>query len=89
MNKPHTTSKLVVRNLSPSMTVQGLTNFFAGHGAVRSVSLATDVMTGSCRGLGFVCIDELQAGAALNALDGSMLCGRIISVTMERKTVRN
>ncbi len=88
MNKPHCTTKLVVRNLSPHMTADQLSRLFSEHGAVRSVSLATDIMTGSCRGFGFVSLDEPQAGAALNALDGSSLGGRIISVAIEHKTVR-
>jgi hypothetical protein len=52
------------------------------------VRLATDIMTGSCRGVGFVSLDEASNGAALAALDGSSLGGRTISVTIERKPVR-
>jgi RNA recognition motif-containing protein len=88
MNKPHSTTKMVVRNLAPQMTVEQLSHLFAAHGAVRAVSLATDVMTGRCRGFGFVSLDELRTGAALDALDGSRLGGRVISVTLERKPVR-
>lgn len=79
---------MVVRNLSPHMTAEHLSRLFSEHGAVRSVSLATDIMTGCCRGFGFVSLDELQTGAALDALDGSSLGGRIISVAIEQKTVR-
>ncbi len=55
---------------------------------MRSVSLATDVMTGRCRGFGFVNLDELAFGAALDALDGSCLGGRVLRVTFEQKTLR-
>lgn len=88
MDKPHSVTKMVVRNLPPHMTVQGLSALFSAHGAVRSVSLATDVMTGWCRGLGFVSLDEPRTGAALDALDGSHLGDHVISVALERKTVR-
>jgi len=88
MTKSHPTTKLVVRNLSPQMTAQGLRAHFASHGSVRSVRLATDIMTGTCRGVGFVSLDEADNGAALAALDGSSLGGRTISVTIEPKPVR-
>jgi len=87
MNRAHATTKMVVRNLSRHMTVERLSSLFSEHGAVRSVSLATDVMTGRCSGIGFVSLDESRTGAALEALNGSSLGGRVISVTMERKTI--
>jgi RNA recognition motif-containing protein len=78
---------MVVRNLSPEMTAERLSRLFSVHGAVRSVRLATDVMTGRCSGIAYVSLDELRTGAALDALDRSRLGGRLISVTMERKTI--
>lgn len=88
MDKTNSVTKMVVRNLPPHTTVQGLSALFSAHGAVRSVSLSTDIMTGWCRGFGFVSLDELQTGAALDALNGSRLGGRIISVSIEQKTIR-
>jgi len=87
MNRAHATTKMVVRNLARHMTVERLSNLFSEHGAVRSVSLATDIMTGRCSGIGFVSLDELRTGAAVEALNGSRLEGRVISVAMERKTI--
>lgn len=81
-------TKMMVHNLSSHMTVEGLNSLFSEYGAVRSVSLATDVMTGRCRGFGFVNLDELEIGAALDALDGSRLGGRVLRVTLEQKTLR-
>ncbi len=81
-------TKMMVHNLSSHMTVEGLNSLFSKYGAVRSVSLATDVMTGRCRGFGFVNLDELESGAALDALDGSRLGGRVLRVTFEQKTLR-
>jgi len=79
---------MMVRNLSSHMTVESLNSLFSEYGAVRSVSLATDVMTGRCRGFGFVNLDEPEIGVALDALDGSCLGGRVLRVTIEQKTLR-
>jgi len=80
---------MVVRNLSPQMTTKTLSKLFSEYGAVRSVRLTTDIMTGRCRGVGFVSLDELETGAALDALDGSSLGGRVLQVTIEKKTGRH
>jgi hypothetical protein len=42
-----------------------LNKLFSEFGDVRSVSLATDIMTGRCEGFGFVHLDEQHTGAAL------------------------
>jgi len=81
-------TKMMVHNLSSHMTVEGLNSLFSEYGVVRSVSLATDVMTGRCRGFGFVNLDEPEIGAARDALDGSCLGGRVLRVTFEQKTLR-
>ncbi len=78
-------TKMMVHNLSSDMTVESLNSLFSEYGAVRSVSLATDVMTGQCRGFGFVKLDEQQTGAALTALNGRCLGDRILRVTFEEK----
>ena len=81
-------TKMMVHNLSSHMTVESLNSLFSEYGVVKSVSLATDVMTGRCRGFGFVNLDELEAGAALDALNGRCLGDRILRVTFEQKTLR-
>jgi RNA recognition motif-containing protein len=78
-------TKMMVHNLSSRATVESLNRLFSEFGAVRSVSLATDIMTGRCGGFGFVHLDEQQTGAALDALNGSSLGGRILRVTFEQK----
>jgi RNA recognition motif-containing protein len=78
-------TKMMVQNLSPSTTTESLNKLFAKFGTVHSVSLATDIMTGRCGGLGFVNLDEQNDGAALFALDGKRFDGRVLSVTVERK----
>lgn len=78
-------TKLIVRNLSPNMTVERLDRLFSEFGTVRSVSLATDVMTGRCGGFGHVHLYERDAGAALCALNGKSLGGRVLRVTVEQR----
>ena len=78
-------TKMIVQNLSPHTTVESLNTLFSEFGTVRSVSLATDIMTGRCGGFGFVNLYEQDDGAAVYALDGRRLDGRVLRVTFERK----
>lgn len=48
---------------------------FARYGNVRSIDLATDIFTGSCKGFCFVEMEGHEARAALTALDGHSLPG--------------
>jgi len=77
-------TKMIVHNLSPHTTVESLNRLFSDFGTVRSVSLATDIMTGRCGGFGFVHLYEQDTGAALYALDGKHLGGRVLRVTIEQ-----
>ncbi len=78
-------TKMIMQNLSPRTTVESLNKLFAEFGAVQSVSLATDIMTGRCGGFGFVNLSEQDDGTALYALDGRYLDGRVLYVTFEKK----
>ncbi len=79
-------TKMVVDNLSPQTTVESLNRLFAPFGTVRSVDLATDVMTGRCGGFGFVQMKEHEAKAARLALHGTRWGGRTLDVRFEEKT---
>ena len=81
----NTPTRLFVENLSPHTTVESMNGLFAEFGTIRSISLATDVMTGRCGGFGFVHLYELDPGTALHALDGTVLGGRILRVIVDRK----
>jgi len=84
-DKNRSMTKMMVHNLSPHTTIDSLSRLFSEFGTVRSVSLATDIMTGRCGGFGFVHLYEHEAGAALYALHGTCLGGRVIRVTLEQK----
>ncbi|HUT42645.1 MAG TPA: RNA-binding protein [Gammaproteobacteria bacterium] len=78
-------TKMMVENLSSRTTEDSLNKLFSEFGDVRSVNLATDIMTGRCEGFGFVHLDEQHSGAALDALNGRCLGGRVLRVTLEKK----
>jgi hypothetical protein len=78
-------TKMMVQNLSPHTTEESLSVLFEKFGAVQSVSLATDIMTGRCGGIGFVQLEEQNSGAALYSLDGKCVGGRVLCVTVEKK----
>ena len=78
-------TKMMVTNLSPRTSADSISRLFAKFGTVESVDLATDVMTGRCSGFGFVNLYEYDDGAALKALDGASLDGRVLCVALETK----
>lgn len=78
-------TKMMVQNLAPHTTEESLNSLFAKFGTVQSVTLTTDIMTGRCGGIGFVNLDEQDSGAALYALDGECISGRVLCVTFEKK----
>jgi hypothetical protein len=81
------TTKMMVQNLSSRTTVENMNSLFSEFGDVRSVSLATDIMTGRCVGFGFVHLDEQKTGAALYALNGRCLGDHVLRVTFEEKRI--
>lgn len=73
--------KIYVGNLSFNTSESELRQLFEAHGAVTSVSLVMDRETGRPRGFGFVEMsDDDQARAAMNALNGTNVGGRDLTV---------
>ena len=78
-------SKLFVGNLSFDTTENDLQDTFAAHGSVVQVDIPQDRMTNKPRGFGFVTMSSKQeADAAVNALNGSDLNGRALTVNEAR-----
>ncbi|MBX3315540.1 MAG: RNA-binding protein [Phycisphaeraceae bacterium] len=73
--------KIYVGNLSFNTSESQLRQLFEAHGSVTSASLVMDRETGRPRGFGFVEMsDDDQARAAMNALNGSSVDGRDLTV---------
>ena len=74
--------KLFVGNLPYSATEEELRELFAQYGEVQSVKLITDRETGRPRGFAFI---EMEAQAAIDALNGTELGGRNLRVDVARE----
>jgi cold-inducible RNA-binding protein len=77
--------KLYVGNLSFSTTEEGLQAEFAAFGQVEEVAVISDRDTGRPRGFAFVAMsNDNEARAAIEALNGTDLDGRTITVNEAR-----
>lgn len=76
---------MYVGNLSFNTTENDLQDAFAAHGTVVEANLITDRMTGRARGFGFVTMsNNEEAENAVNALNGTSLDGRAMTVNVAR-----
>ena len=81
--------KIYVGNLSFQTTETDVTEAFSGFGPVESVSIITDRDTGRSKGFGFVeMADQADADKAINALNGTELGGRSLTVNEARPMVK-
>ncbi|WP_461209470.1 RNA recognition motif domain-containing protein [Desulfocurvus sp. DL9XJH121] len=78
------TKSIYVGNLPWNSTEEDVRAAFANYGDVKSVKLIEDRETGRPRGFGFVEMDESEAQAAIEALDGTDFGGRNIKVNEAR-----
>jgi RNA recognition motif-containing protein len=76
--------KLYVGNLPFDATEDEVRQMFEPHGALQSVSLVNDNMTGRFRGFGFVEMSDADAAKAIAALNGKDLRGRPLTVNESR-----
>jgi cold-inducible RNA-binding protein len=78
-------TKLFVGNLSFNTTENDLQDAFAAHGTVTEANLMVDRSTGRPRGFGFVTMSSPEeAQKAIDALNGTNLCDRNITVNEAR-----
>lgn len=64
--------KIYVGNLPKEATEDSVRNMFSRFGNVRSVKVATDIFTGTCRGFAFIEMEGHEARAAIDVLDGKL-----------------
>ena len=76
---------IYISNLSFNVTDEDLQDYFAEYGEVSSAKVIMDKFTGKSRGFAFVEMpDDEAANNAISKLNGSMVDGRAISVTVAR-----
>lgn len=79
---------IYVGNLSYSLGEDDIEKVFSNYGAVSSVKLIKDRVTGRKKGFGFVEMEEEDGNKAIEALNGSELEGRkmVVNVARERES---
>ena len=76
---------IYVSNLSFNVQDQDLREYFEDYGEVSSAKVITDKFTNRSRGFGFVeMADDTAAEKAIKELNGAMVDGRSISVTVAK-----
>jgi len=73
-------TNIKVGNLSSATTPEALRALFDPLGTVHHCKLMTDPETGQSRGFAFVEMGDVEAGAAMAALNGKIVDGQAISV---------
>jgi len=81
--------RIYVGNLPFSATESEVREMFEAHGPVHNVSLVEDRETGRPRGFGFVEMDDANADAAIEALDGQEMGGRALKINEARPRERS
>ncbi len=71
---------IYVGNLPWAATEDQIKELFSGYGNVLSVKLVSDRETGRARGFGFVEMENAEADAAIEALDGKPFGGRTLRI---------
>jgi RNA recognition motif-containing protein len=83
-------TKLFVGNLSFNTTENDLQDAFAAHGTVTEANMMMDRATGRPRGFGFITMGTPEeAQKAIDALNGSQLDGRALTVNEAKPREEN
>ncbi|TKB50035.1 RNA recognition motif domain-containing protein [Ferrimonas aestuarii] len=76
--------KLLVRNLSRSMTEEQLIELFEKFGAVEHCNIVMDEDTGESKGFGFIEMPSYdKARKAMFKLDGKLIEGKLIKIRQQ------
>jgi RNA-binding proteins (RRM domain) len=84
MSEPFEMKSIYVGNLPFSVSENDLRQLFGEYGAVAAVKMIEDRETGRFRGFAFVEMDDADALAAIEALDGNDMSGRTLKVNEAR-----
>jgi len=76
---------LYVGNLPWATTEEELAKVFSAHGEVISARIITDRQTGRSRGFGFVEVGDADADKMIEAMNGSELGSRVLTVNEARQ----
>lgn len=71
---------LAVYGLPATTDKDGLREMFSEFGSVHSLKLISGCLSGDCKGIAFVGMEDHDAQAAIAALDGAKINGRPIRV---------
>jgi RNA recognition motif-containing protein len=74
---------LTIRGLPPSITDESLNEMFSEFGSVLSLKVIKDSLSGDCKGIAFIGMDNVEAQAAVAGLDGKKFKGRPIRVELK------
>jgi len=77
--------KLFVGSLPPTTTEKSLQELFSQFGTVRSLKLAKDLFSGTCKGFGFLEMEGHEARAAIAGLNGKSFEGSTLKVNFEKE----
>ena len=81
-------SKIYVGGLPYLATESHLNSLFTVHGTTKSIRIIKDKFTGQSRRFGFVEMSTVaEAMAAIAALNGTRLAGRMLTVKKTRRTI--
>lgn len=76
--------KIYVGNMAFSTNADALRDAFSQFGEVQDVMIVSDRETGRPRGFGFVTMNDEDAQAAINGMNGKQLDGRTLNVNEAR-----
>ena len=79
---------MFVSNLPGDASEESVRELFSDFGVVRSVSIASDVFTGRCRGFGTVAMEGHEARAAIAGLNGTPIGDQSLRVRFENPNAR-
>jgi cleavage stimulation factor subunit 2 len=79
---------MFISNLPGDASEDSVRELFSDFGVVRSVSISSDIFTGTCRGFGTVAMEGHEARAAIAGLNGKTIGDQSLRVRFENPKMR-